>query len=105
MARRPVVLQPRREREDERVADAPPLLVLIVGGERLTGALHSVALIIVAQLVIGAEFLASHPRSYVSKAFEFTRAFFYRWTVNWKFVSEPLFLSATFARGSWSRTS
>ena len=77
----------------------PPLLVLIVGGERLTGALHSVALIIVAQLVIGAEFLASHPRSYVSKAFEFTRAFFYRWTVNWKFVSEPLFLSATFARG------
>ena len=77
----------------------PPLLVLIVGGERLTGALHSVALIVVAQLVIGAEFLASHPRSYVSKAFEFTRAFFYRWTVNWKFVSEPLFLSATFARG------
>ena len=35
--------------------------------------------------------------SYFGRAFEFTRAFFYKWTVNWRFVSEETFLSKPFA--------
>ena len=66
-------------RAQERVRHARPKKRVEVAAGRLLR-------LVVAQLVIGAEFLASHPRSYVSKAFEFTRAFFYRWTVNWKFV-------------------
>ncbi|KAF3052613.1 dolichyl-P-Man:Man(5)GlcNAc(2)-PP-dolichol alpha-1,3-mannosyltransferase [Didymella keratinophila] len=37
--------------------------------------------------------------SYFGRAFEFTRAFFYKWTVNWRFVSEETFLSKPFALG------
>lgn len=36
------------------------------------------------QLVLGAPFLLTHPISYIRKAFEFDRVFFYKWTVNWK---------------------
>ncbi|KAJ4323609.1 dolichyl-P-Man:Man(5)GlcNAc(2)-PP-dolichol alpha-1,3-mannosyltransferase [Neodidymelliopsis sp. IMI 364377] len=35
--------------------------------------------------------------SYFGRAFEFTRAFFYKWTVNWRFISEETFLSKPFA--------
>lgn len=36
------------------------------------------------QLVLGAPFLLAHPVSYLRKAFELDRVFFYKWTVNWK---------------------
>lgn len=51
------------------------------------------------QAVIGAPFLLTHPASYVSKAFEFSRVFFYQWTVNLKFLPESVFLSPALARG------
>jgi alpha-1,3-mannosyltransferase len=35
--------------------------------------------------------------SYFARAFELSRAFLYRWTVNWRFVPEPTFLSRPFA--------
>lgn len=40
-----------------------------------------------------------YPRSYIAGAFEFTRQFFYKWTVNWRFVSEETFLSKEFSLG------
>lgn len=36
------------------------------------------------QLVLGAPFLLRFPLSYLRKAFELDRVFFYKWTVNWK---------------------
>lgn len=36
-------------------------------------------------------------REYVNGAFEFGRQFMYKWTVNWKFVPEEVFLSKQFA--------
>lgn len=36
------------------------------------------------QLILGAPFLLTHPISYLRKAFELDRVFFYKWTVNWK---------------------
>jgi len=38
-------------------------------------------------------------RSYVSRAFQFDRKFLYKWTVNWRFVPEGLFLSTPFSAG------
>lgn len=49
------------------------------------------------QVALAAPFLATYPQEYLAKAFEFSRVFFYQWTVNWKFVPEPIFLSPTFA--------
>lgn len=36
------------------------------------------------QLILGAPFLLTYPVSYLRKAFELDRVFFYKWTVNWK---------------------
>lgn len=38
-------------------------------------------------------------REYINGAFEFSRQFMYKWTVNWRFVPEKTFLSREFAIG------
>jgi alpha-1,3-mannosyltransferase len=47
----------------------------------------------IIQLTLGAPFLLYAPINYVSKSFELSRVFFYKWTVNFKFLSEEAFLS------------
>ena len=37
-------------------------------------------------------------KGYISRAFEFTRQFLFKWTVNWRFVGEDTFLSTTFSQ-------
>lgn len=37
--------------------------------------------------------------SYFARAFELTREFLYKWTVNWRFIDEETFLSKKFALG------
>lgn len=49
------------------------------------------------QVLIGIPFLANNPSGYLGKAFEFSRQFFFKWTVNWRFVGEETFLSKRFA--------
>jgi alpha-1,3-mannosyltransferase len=49
------------------------------------------------QLILGAPFLTTHPISYLRKAFELDRVFFYQWTVNLKFLPESMFLSRAWA--------
>lgn len=36
-------------------------------------------------------------KSYITRAFEFTRQFMFKWTVNWRFVGEETFLSRSFS--------
>ena len=43
------------------------------------------------QLALAAPFLLAHPREYLAKAFEFSREFTYRWSVNLKFLPEAAF--------------
>lgn len=38
-------------------------------------------------------------KNYLSRAFEFSRVFLYKWTVNWRFVGEEKFLSKRFSYG------
>lgn len=45
------------------------------------------------QLILGAPFLLRHPISYLRKAFELDRQFFFKWTVNLRFLPEQVFLS------------
>jgi alpha-1,3-mannosyltransferase len=49
------------------------------------------------QVWLGLPFIFPHPRSYFSNAFDFSRQFLYKWTVNWRFVPEEVFLSKKFA--------
>lgn len=71
------------------------VLFLRGGGWRSLLTVH-LPLIVALQAVLGWPFLSSHPWSYLSKAFEFNREFFYLWTVNWKCLPERVFLSKAF---------
>jgi alpha-1,3-mannosyltransferase len=49
------------------------------------------------QALIAMPFVAKNAKGYLMKAFEFSRVFLYKWTVNWRFVHEETFLSKEFA--------
>ena len=40
---------------------------------------------------------AQHGKNYLFKAFNLGRTFLWKWTVNWRFVGEEIFLSKEFA--------
>jgi alpha-1,3-mannosyltransferase len=77
---------------------APGLLMLLLQkNQSISGTMKHLAICALVQLVIGWPFLSTHPVSYIKKAFEFDRVFFFKWTVNWKFLSEDLFISKIWA--------
>ena len=57
-------------------------LVIIVGG---------------TQGLLGLPFLLHDPFAYLKGSFDFSRVFLYEWTVNWRFLDEKTFLSASFS--------
>ncbi|DBB15846.1 TPA: hypothetical protein ACH3X3_004039 [Trebouxia sp. C0006] len=76
---------------------APPVAVILLQAapwkDILLGALAAVVL----QLMLGLPFLLQHPRLYLSKAFEFSRIFLLKWSVNWAFLPEDIFCSKALA--------
>jgi len=81
------------------------VVVYFLVGERFFRLLAVLTVIPVVQVMIGWRFLlplfwdeeARYLRwTYLSKAFDFSRKFLYKWTVNWKFVPEETFLSDEF---------
>jgi len=76
---------------------APAIAVIVA----LTGGIHSsIRLGIVAILVqalLATPFLQKNPIGYASRAFELTRQFLFKWTVNWRFIGEGVFLSKSFS--------
>ena len=74
---------------------APGLLLLLLQvGPDLQTVVHRLALgCALPQLLLGAPFLLTYPISYLRKAFELDRVFFYEWTVNLKFLPQDLFAS------------
>lgn len=65
----------------------------------LLATIGHVATVSALQGLIGLPFLREYPREYLAGAFDFSRAFTYKWTVNWRFVSEDIFISKPFAKG------
>lgn len=76
----------------------PGLLVLLVRKRGFVVAAFHMATILTMQIVFGAPFLLSYPQSYLQNAFDLSRVFLYKWTVNWRFVDEDTFLSQAFAK-------
>ena len=56
-----------------------------------------VALMYNEQILLAIPFLATNPWGYLSRAFEFSRIFLFKWTVNWRFLGEGAFLSSSFS--------
>lgn len=76
---------------------APGLLVLMLRGSGVVGTAVELAVCAGVQLVTGAPFLLTYPVSYLTKAFELSRVFTYKWTVNWRFLPEEVFVSKPLA--------
>lgn len=77
---------------------APGLLLLLLQkNQSLHGTIQHLSICAMVQLILGWPFFSTYPVSYIKKAFEFDRVFFYKWTVNWKFLPEELFVSKTWA--------
>lgn len=74
------------------------LLILFKRTGAATTARHILVLLL-SQAAIGSQFLNAYPTSYLQSAYELTRVFLYKWTVNWRFISEETFLSSAWARG------
>jgi alpha-1,3-mannosyltransferase len=77
---------------------APGLLLLLLQkNQSLLGTIRHLSVCASVQLALGWPFLTTYPISYVKKAFEFDRVFFFMWTVNWKFLPEEMFVSKPWA--------
>lgn len=50
------------------------------------------------QILLSLPFTLHDPHAYLSRSFELTRTFLYKWSTNWKFLSEETFLSSAFSR-------
>uniref|UniRef100_A0A8C1EHZ4 Dol-P-Man:Man(5)GlcNAc(2)-PP-Dol alpha-1,3-mannosyltransferase n=1 Tax=Cyprinus carpio carpio TaxID=630221 RepID=A0A8C1EHZ4_CYPCA len=75
---------------------APGLLFLLLCEFGLWKALPKLSLCAGIQLVLGLPFLLVNPVGYVSRAFDLGRQFLFKWTVNWRFLTEDVFLSRYF---------
>ncbi len=72
---------------------APGIFIVWILSLGAKKTIECIAICAIVQLVLGYPFLSTYPVSYLSKAFELTRVFFYKWTVNFKFLPEEIFLS------------
>lgn len=76
----------------------PGLLVIIFKSRGLLATLRCVMTIVLTQVLFALPFLRAHWRSYLNYAFDLSRVFLYKWTVNWRFIDEDTFLSPAWAR-------
>ncbi|KAF3436425.1 hypothetical protein FNV43_RR23517 [Rhamnella rubrinervis] len=76
---------------------APSLLLLMLKAMDISGVISALASAALVQILLGLPFIISHPLAYVSRAFNLGRIFIHFWSVNFKFVPEPIFISKAFA--------
>ncbi|PFH52454.1 glycosyltransferase family 58 protein [Amanita thiersii Skay4041] len=77
----------------------PGLLLILFKRRGLASTLRYVLTIAGVQAVIAVPFLEENPWAYIRSAFDLGRVFLYKWTVNWRFVSEEVFLGRQWALG------
>lgn len=77
---------------------APAMAAIYLRALGLQRSVIEAAKVILIQVLIGSPFLLHDPKAYLSSAFDLSRAFLYKWTVNWRFFDEQTFLSQGFAR-------
>lgn len=75
---------------------APGLLVLLLESHGLLGAIPKLSICALVQITLAVPFLAANPVGYLTRSFNLGRQFFFKWTVNWRFLPEWLFHSRYF---------
>ena len=77
----------------------PGIMVVVCKKRGLLITTSHLAVIVALQGLLSLPFIREYPWEYLSGAFDFSRAFLYKWTVNWRFVPEEIFLGKPFANG------
>lgn len=75
---------------------APALLVAYLAILGIRQTIVQLAICAVVQLVLGSPFLYFDAIAYLKGAFNLGRIFEYKWTVNWRFLPEDVFLNSYF---------
>lgn len=76
----------------------PAYLVVLVKQSGLATTIRLSLTIASVQGLLAYPFLLKHWLPYAQYAFNFGRVFLYKWTVNWRFLSEEIFLDRNFAK-------
>lgn len=72
---------------------SPGVLLVLLLGAGLRETIFCLSLCAFVQLALGYPFLSTYPTEYITKAFELSRVFLFKWTVNFKFLPESVFVS------------
>jgi alpha-1,3-mannosyltransferase len=72
---------------------SPGILLVLLASCGLHETIFCLSLCAIVQIVAGYPFLSTFPYEYISKAFELGRVFMFKWTVNFKFLPESVFVS------------
>uniref|UniRef100_K3WI15 dolichyl-P-Man:Man5GlcNAc2-PP-dolichol alpha-1,3-mannosyltransferase n=1 Tax=Globisporangium ultimum (strain ATCC 200006 / CBS 805.95 / DAOM BR144) TaxID=431595 RepID=K3WI15_GLOUD len=78
---------------------APALFFLLLQSCGVLRTLWYLVICASIQIILALPFLRHNWFNYLLKAFELSRVFTYKWTVNWKFLGEELFVSKQLALG------
>ena len=76
---------------------APGVGIVLLQALPTKRAMNSGMLMAQVQVLLAVPFITVDTKSYVGRAFQLTRQFLFKWTVNWRFVGEETFLSQKFA--------
>ncbi|KAG1877858.1 glycosyltransferase family 58 protein [Suillus subalutaceus] len=77
----------------------PGLLVILFKRHGLFATIRHMLVLACTQTLLARSFLIANAKSYLRNAFDLSRVFLYKWTVNWRFVDERTFLSPAWAKG------
>ncbi|ORZ31848.1 glycosyltransferase [Catenaria anguillulae PL171] len=77
----------------------PAFLYTLIMSHPLPFSLLTLIPFLAIQVALAFPFLSTHPLAYLTNAFELSRVFTYKWTVNWRFVPEVVFVSREWALG------
>ena len=75
---------------------APAIGIILVQALPFKRAANALFLMAQVQVTLAVPFM-SHAIGYLTRSFEFSRVFLFKWTVNWRFIGEQMFLSKSFA--------
>nr|XP_033814195.1 dol-P-Man:Man(5)GlcNAc(2)-PP-Dol alpha-1,3-mannosyltransferase isoform X1 [Geotrypetes seraphini] len=75
---------------------APGLLFLMLSQFGLLRTIPKLSICALLQLLLGLPFLIENPAGYLMRAFDLGRQFLFKWTVNWRFLPEEVFLHRGF---------
>lgn len=75
---------------------APGFLLVLLKHRGIYETIGHLAQCASVQVLLGGIFLFRNSEAYFGRAFEFSRQFMYKWTVNWRLIPESLFLDRRF---------